>query len=201
MVYGDIVCDRLILKSLRESDCNENYLSWLNDTEVNRFLETRWYLQTIKSIKVFVNDINQSDHSYLFGIFYKESGSKSSVHIGNIKIGPIDKFYSYADISYFVGDRNYWGMGIATDATKAILKFGFEVIGLHRIQAGVFASNIGSIRVLEKIGFVLEGNFRQQLYTKDSCDDHLFYGILRAEWLEKNQQSYTCREELYYAKR
>lgn len=108
------------------------------------------------------------------------------VHIGNIKIGPIHKFYSYADISYFIGDKNYWGKGLATEAIKSLLKFGFEVINLNKIQAGVFASNIGSIKALEKAGLILEGNFRKQLYTEDLCDDHLFYGILKEDWFENN---------------
>ena len=178
-----IVSNNLILKNLEMIDCNENYLNWLNDEEVNKFLETRWYPQSIKSIQSFVDEINKSEHSYLFGIFYKEDNN-SLIHIGNVKIGPIHKFYSYADISYFIGDKNYWGKGLATEAIKSVLKFGFEVLNLNRIQAGVFSSNIASIKALEKAGLILEGNFRKQLYTKDLCDDHLFYGILKEDWLK-----------------
>ena len=183
LYFENILCDKIILRNLEIIDCNENYLNWLNDEEVNKFLETRWYPQSIKSIQSFVDEINKSEHSYLFGVFYKEDNN-SLIHIGNIKIGPIHKFYSYADISYFIGDKNYWGKGLATEAIKSLLKFGFEVINLNRIQAGVFASNIGSIKALEKAGLILEGNFRKQLYTEDLCDDHLFYGILKEDWLK-----------------
>lgn len=181
--FENIFYDKFILRSLEIIDCNENYLNWLNDKEVNKFLETRLYPQSIKSIQSFVDEINKSEHSYLFGIFYKEDNN-SLIHIGNVKIGPIHKFYSYADISYFIGDKNYWGKGLATKVIKAVLKFGFEVLNLNRIQAGVFSSNIASIKVLEKAGLILEGNFRKQLYTKDLCDDHLFYGILKEDWLK-----------------
>lgn len=202
MLYKrEITTDRLVLKNLKMHDCNEQYLNWLNDKEVNRFLEIRWYLQTIEGTKSFVDEINRSDHSYLFGIFYRETEKKESdsrkngggecggdmVHIGNIKIGPINKLYSYADISYFIGNKDYWGVGLATEAIKAVLKFGFEIIGLNRIQAGVFGKNAGSIKALEKAGFMLEGNFRRQLCTKDFCDDGLHYGILKDEWLENNK--------------
>ena len=71
---------------MREDDCNKKYLKWLNDLDVNQFLETRWNKQNIKSIKKFVSEINRSNDSYIFGIINKETKE----HIGNIKIGDIN---------------------------------------------------------------------------------------------------------------
>ena len=187
MLYcEDLLWQGGVLKNLKITNCNKAYVDWLNDSEVNKFLETRWYIQTIEGVKDYVDKVNRSNHSYLFGIFYKTNYS-SNAHIGNIKIGPINKFYNYADISYFIGEKTYWGKGLATEVIKTILRFGFETIGLNRIQAGVFGSNIGSIKALEKAGFVFEGNLRKQLSVKDCCEDHLVYGILKEEWIKNNK--------------
>src|SRR5205823_8471873 len=106
----------------------------------------------------------------------------SATHVGNIKIGPVNAHHGYADVSYFIGERDYWGHGLATDAIRAVCAFGFERLGLHRVQAGVYAGNLGSRRALEKVGLRLEARFREQLVTDSARDDHLHYGLLRAEW-------------------
>lgn len=167
--------EKVLLRPLDDSDCNLTYLGWLNDAEVNKFLETRWEEQTLPKIKSFVKEINQSTHSYIFAIEYQGN------HIGNIKIGPINERYKYADISYFIGNKDIWGGGIATDAIKTISKFAFEHLLLNRVQAGAFGSNLGSIRVLEKAGFKYEGCLREKIYTERFLDDHLLYGLLSKE--------------------
>ena len=57
---------KIFLRPLTEDDCNKKYLKWLNDLNVNQFLETRWKKQNIKSIKKFVSEINKSNYSYIF---------------------------------------------------------------------------------------------------------------------------------------
>ena len=178
----------VFLRTCRLSDCNETYVSWLDDPVVKQYLETRFSVQTLKSVCQFVEDMLKSDSSYLFAIISNDSNKK---HIGNIKLGPIHPHYSYADISYFIGDKSYWGKGIATEAIKLVTNFAFTTLKLHRVQAGVFEHNIGSIRALEKAGFTLEGRLRKKLRIQawqdgkgDECEtekqwqDHIFYGIL-----------------------
>ena len=185
MIYqGEIEGAKISLRAVAIEDCNDTYLRWLNNPNVNKFLETRWSTQTLDSIISFVEDIRQSDHSYLFAITISEGANGCARHIGNIKIGPIHPFYAYADISYFIGEEDCWGKGIATEAITLICKFGFEGLGLHKIQAGVFGKNIGSIKALKRAGFINEGCLRDQLYTFDNVDDHLYLGILREELIK-----------------
>jgi len=168
----------VLLRSVTIDDCTETYLSWLNDATVNKYLETRWSIQSIESIKDFVKSIRESDHSYLFAIIVDRK------HIGNIKIGPIHPHYRYADISFFIGEKGYWGRGITTDAISLITDFGFKVLNLNRIQAGAFADNIGSINALEKNGYKREAVLRKKIFVNvgDEFQDHILYGILKDEW-------------------
>jgi len=178
MIYKENLSGKLItLRTIEISDCNEAYVSWLNDSMVNQYLETRFSVQTLQSIIEFVYGMIKSDSSYLFAMITNDGNSK---HIGNIKLGPIHPHYLCADVSYFIGDKNYWGKGIATEAIKLVVDFAFDKLKLHRVQAGVFEHNIGSVKALEKSGFICEGRLRNQLRvnTKSQWQDHLFYGIL-----------------------
>jgi RimJ/RimL family protein N-acetyltransferase len=76
----------------------------------------------------------------------------------------------------------YWKNGYATETVKALLKFGFDELNLHRIEAGCAVENEGSIRVLEKVGMVREGRKRQTLPLVSGWSDNYEYGILKSDW-------------------
>lgn len=88
------------------------------------------------------------------------------------------------DIGYEL-NPDYWGRGFATEAARAIVKFGFEEVQLHRIWSWCVADNVASARVLEKVGLQLEGHLREHEYFKGGYWDTLLYGMLKSEW--KNQ--------------
>ncbi|PZF74364.1 GNAT family N-acetyltransferase [Taibaiella soli] len=75
----------------------------------------------------------------------------------------------------------HWGSGYATEAAKKLIRFGFEDLKLHRIEAGCAVENIGSVRVLEKAGMTLEGRKRQTLPLKTGWADNFEYGILSTD--------------------
>ncbi len=78
--------------------------------------------------------------------------------------------------------RSVWGLGYATEATRLIVAFGFRELGLHRIEATCAPENLGSVRVLEKIGMRREGQLKQHLLAHGAWRDSLVYGVLRGEW-------------------
>lgn len=166
------------LRLISLQDCTETYVEWLNDTEVNQYLETRWHKQDIDAIQNFVISQLNNDHSILFAIIF----DNTNCHIGNIKIGPVDKYHHNADISYFIGDKSLWGKGIATKAIQLVCSFGFNELHLHRIEAGAYSAAVGSWKALEKNGFMREGIFREQAISGDKYMDVYRYGILETEY-------------------
>jgi RimJ/RimL family protein N-acetyltransferase len=85
-----------------------------------------------------------------------------------------------AELGYWIG-KPFWNRGYATEAGIAVLRHGFETLGLNRIHACHFARNAASGRVLEKIGMKREGVSRQHVKRWDRYEDLVQYGILRAE--------------------
>ena len=170
---------RIYLRQIALSDCTNKYVEWLNDLEVNQYLETRWHIQDLQSIKDFVTFQRENDNSILFAIIFnnnsgsthdtsgsfhvKADGISVEYHIGNIKIGPINKHHNRAEISYFIGEKNMWHQGIATEAIRLICDFGFNELNLHKIDAGVYIDAIGSWKALSKRMALLENPFFENI--------------------------------------
>ena len=170
---------QISLRTVELAECNATYLGWLNDPDVNQYLETRWEEQSVEKIKAFVQEMRESPSNYLFAIHWEGR------HVGNIKIGPIHPVYRRADVSYFIGDTSAWGRGIATEAVRLVTHFGFRTLGLHRCQAGVLAPNVASRKALERNGYRKEATYRDMVFLRPGSPyiDSYFYGILAHEWL------------------
>ncbi|WP_268258060.1 GNAT family N-acetyltransferase [Bacillus niameyensis] len=97
------------------------------------------------------------------------------------------------DISNRVGEMgyvvnpDYWGQGIATEAAQLLIKFGFQELELHRIFATCDPRNIGSAKVLEKVGMTKEGRLREHKLIRDGWRDSFLYSILEHEWKKSNE--------------
>ena len=85
-----------------------------------------------------------------------------------------------AEIGYWLGEQ-YWGRGVTTEAVKAVTAECFRRFDLHRIFALPFADNAGSIRVLEKAGYALEGRLPQSAIKDGKIRDQLLYGAYRSK--------------------
>ena len=83
-----------------------------------------------------------------------------------------------AELGYWIGVP-YWGNGYATEAARAVVKYGFETLGLHRIFASHFANNPASARVLRKIGMRHEGSLRAHILKWGEFLDLEMYGMVR----------------------
>jgi ribosomal-protein-alanine N-acetyltransferase len=88
--------------------------------------------------------------------------------------------HARADLGYWLG-KDYWNLGYATEAGRAVVRHGFETCGLRRITAGHFTRNPASGRVLQKIGMTHEGRLRRHFKRWNVFEDCEIYGILREE--------------------
>ena len=96
----------------------------------------------------------------------------------------VDDQHQHAELGYWLGVP-YWGQGYATEASREMLRYGFEVLGLHRIFASHFTHNPASGSVLRKLGMRDEGCQREHLRKWDRFVDSELYGILRQEWKDR----------------
>ncbi|MDM3872387.1 GNAT family N-acetyltransferase [bacterium SCSIO 12696] len=168
---------RLIFRELNVGDVTQEYVDWLNDPEINQYLETRFMIQDIKSVKCFVESMLKSSENILFGVFEKQSGK----HIGNIKLGPISLQHSRATIGLMVGEKTCWGRGYATEMIKAVSKYAFISLGLNKVDAGCYEENLGSKKAFLKSGYQVEGVLREHAQVDGRRQDCFVMGLLKSE--------------------
>lgn len=100
--------------------------------------------------------------------------------IGTVGFHLWEKPHRRAEIGYDLGSA-FWRQGIGTEAVRAALQFGFEVMDLHRIEAYVHVENQASRRLLEGLGFVLEGTARENFLQAGKFHDHWCFALLEGE--------------------
>jgi RimJ/RimL family protein N-acetyltransferase len=166
--------ERLLLRELGPEDCSAEYVGWLNDPEVNRFLETRHERQDEARVRSFVETVRARDDAFLFGIFLAEGGR----HIGNIKVGPIRAVHRLAEISLFIGDRSSWGRGYAAEAIGALSRYAFEQLGVEKLSASMYAPNVASTKAFLKVGYREEGRRRRHVMLDGDRVDMFELGLV-----------------------
>lgn len=164
--------ENVSLRTLTPQMVTDAYVNWMNDYEVTKFTEQKFLTHTIEGVRDFVLTKLNSGTDVLFGVFY------NTKHIGNIKLGRINFDHQVSDISYFIGDKEFWGKGIATLIICSVVRIAFNDLGLVKVTAGSYCNNVASIKALEKNGFVLEGTRCKQIFFEGNRIDSLIYGKL-----------------------
>lgn len=101
--------------------------------------------------------------------------------IGTIGLMWWNREHSSAEVGYSLS-RDYWNRGIMTEALLEVLRYCFEDLHLHRVEAQHEASNPASGRVMEKVGMQKEGLLRGRLRNKGRYVDVYLYAILHQDW-------------------
>jgi ribosomal-protein-alanine N-acetyltransferase len=100
--------------------------------------------------------------------------------IGTVGLLRFDFEQRRAEVGYEIA-RRWWGRGLAPEAAGAVVRYGFSVLGLHRIEAGVLPGNDASVRVLQKLGFVDEGTRRDYLHVKGRFRTFRWFSLLESD--------------------
>lgn len=174
--------DRLLLRPLRLEDASAMYANWASDDEVARFVtwDTHETVEETQELMAFWEKQYDRSDFYLWGMVLKETGQL----IGTFAFTDLSDRHQIAELGYAIG-KAWWNKGYNTEAGQAILAFGFDQLGLNRIQAVHDVRNPASGRVMEKLGMTLEGTIRQARLVKGQFVSINLYGILAQDW--KNQ--------------
>jgi RimJ/RimL family protein N-acetyltransferase len=167
---------KIFLRNLCSEDVTQAYVDWMNDPEVVQFTESRFSSHTMEGVREFVQACARDPDVILFGIF--DCATES--HIGNIKLGPINRRHLLGDIGIIVGRKEFWGKGIATEAISLLRDYAFSEIGLHKLTAGCYSTNLGSGKAFEKAGFQLEARRPNHSRDENGWVDILEFGCVNS---------------------
>lgn len=160
-----LTTNRLTLKPLSLDHLSQDYVSWLNDPEVYRYLETGGNY-TIEMLNEYLEDVVKKD-IYFWGVHLKSN----DLHIGNIKIDPINNRHGLAEYGIMMGRKSEWGKGYAKEATIAVINYCFNDLNIRKLTLGVVADNFAAFALYQKLGFTVEGEYKKHgLYEGKYCD-------------------------------
>lgn len=178
LFFPVIETERLALKPLTidDSDC---LLDIFSDPEVMRYWNTAPWT-TVQDAIDFINESNDSmrrQESIILGVYLKSTGELA----GKCMLFSYDKESKRAEIGFGLG-RSCWRKGYIIEAGEALIKYGFDSLGLRRIEAEIDPDNRSSGRTLEKLGFSLEGLLRQRWEVNGVVSDSAMYGRLVSDF-------------------
>ena len=181
-----LVIYRLVLRDFTEQDWAA-VLAYQQNPLYLRFYP--WTDRSESEVRDFIGMFLQWQREtprccFQLAITLKESGTL----IGNCGLRRKPDNDWEAEIGYEL-DPQFWGHGYATEASQALVDFGFRELGLSRISSWCIADNEASARVLERLGFRQEGRLRRNQYFKGRWWDTLLYGLLRDEWESLQQDT------------
>ena len=146
----DLESERLIFNRLSAKHISTDYVDWINNAEVNKYLETRGNY-TIDLLKSYIEE-QYKNEVYFWAIHLKESNK----HIGNIKIDPINLNTNSGEYGILMGDKTSWGKGYAKEASIRVIKYCFEELKLSTITLGVIEGNVNAVFLYKNMGFKVD---------------------------------------------
>jgi len=176
--------ERLILRPLCLQDFDDFYSYGSVPENMTYMIFGPYTPETARAFLQKVEDWWKEDPQrvYEFAAVLKETGRT----IGNVGIY-LDRDVPATGMLGWCFHRDFWNRGYCTEAVRALMKFGFEDLNLHRTHAECNADNTASARVMEKLGMRREGHFIKNRYARVGDTkmwyDEFFYGILREEFL------------------
>lgn len=176
-----IETERLILRQFKYTDDTAMLKYWIADEKIQSMYSEPVYTtkEEVKELlDKYISSYSKNDY-YRWAIISKENNEC----IGQIAFFLVDSKNNFAEIEYCIGS-DFQCKGLSTEATKAVIKYGFENIRLHKIQICHKSINIPSKRVIEKCGFHFEGTLRDFFYMNGEYVDRLYYSILESEYFE-----------------
>jgi len=177
----NIITERLIIRRFKEADWEDLY-EYLSKEEVVRFEP-----YDIRSeIECKQEAASRSKNKAFWAVCLRDSNKL----IGNIYFQQLEpeKFLTW-EIGY-VFNPVYWHKGYATEATRRIMQYGFEELGVRRIIAKCNPLNTASPKLLERLGMRREGHFKKPAYFKETAEgkaiwhDCYQYAMLEEEWFD-----------------
>jgi RimJ/RimL family protein N-acetyltransferase len=165
------------LRPLNQENLDGNYVNWFNDAEVCLYNSHHVYPYNREKAAQYISAMQNSKDNLVLAII-----AKNGKHIGNISLQKIDFVSRNAEYAIILGEKDYWGKGIAKEASALILKHGFEELNLHRIYCGTSENNKAMQKLAFALGMKEEGRRKEALYKNGKYVDIIEYGLLRKDF-------------------
>lgn len=175
--FPELESGRLFYRNITVKDAEALFMI-RTDKEVMRFMDTE-SMMSLKESEKLIDSIGESFKSGN-GISWGVVEKSEDKLIGYFGIWRIDAKNCRGEIGYAL-HPDFWGKGYMHEAAENLIRFGFNELHLHSIEANVNPLNINSIKLLEKIGFKKEAYFRENFLFDNEFKDSVIYSLLESD--------------------
>ncbi len=174
---------RLIIRDYSETDIDafhklftdDEVMYWMPEVKTHSLDESKKFLYESIAESQF-----EGRTKFFFALVLKETGHYMgeigfSVTI-NCEEGRV------VNLGYFIFPQ-YWGKGYVTEAVNILMDYAFLYLDVIKIESGCISSNVGSLKVMEKVGMTRESYLVKHMYYNDVLNDRVDYRMLKEEWL------------------
>lgn len=175
---NEILTERLLLRKMSRKDAFDMY-EYSRNPEVTKYLtwDIHPSLEFTRNYLKYIEKQYKERKFYDWALVLRDNNKM----IGTVGYTRFDIPSSSAEVGYVL-NPDYWGMGLAAEALKAVIKFSFENLSLNRVEARYMSDNYSSRRVMEKCGMIYEGMARESMFVKNKYISVGTYSILRKEY-------------------
>lgn len=161
------------------SDHIKLYVKWQNQPDVRRYARNEFPITIEMFKKLFEPKGRTIEDKVQFEIFHRGDNKA----IGLAELSNIRYSYRRANIAVIIGDFQYWGKGIATEAGKLLLKYGFGELNMFKIKTMIYSPNIGSWKVCEKLGMEREATLKNNGFIDGEYVNDYCYCMFQDDWI------------------
>jgi RimJ/RimL family protein N-acetyltransferase len=172
-----LVGDKVVLKRHVPGNLAA-FMRWYADPEVSRLTRYQEGPMARPEIERFFHARVLGSDSLAMAIHERTSDRL----LGTCAFSQLDGENGSALFHITIGEKDSWGKGYGTEATRLMLEHAFERLRLHRIGLSVFAFNERAIRAYRRAGFVIEGRAREAIRRDDRWWDEIEMSILDSDW-------------------
>jgi len=165
----NLLTPRLCLRPFEEININATYLGWLNDPEVTRFSNQRFYQHTAETCAAYLASFTQDSNSFLL---IEQLGNQRAIGTATVYR---NNRHGTADIGLLLGERCCWGHGYGREAWQAVLDAVLAEDGIRKVTGGTVRPNGAMVRIMEQSGMELEAIRACQELIEGKPVDLLYY--------------------------
>jgi len=156
---------------------------WMNNPKVRHYSRNMWPLTLEEVKKWFEPPPDRHMREFIvFTVYHK----RAKRPIGSIGFNHTNWVSRNANIFLTIGEPEYWGKGIAGEASRLMINYGFTELNFHKIFAGVVTPNNRSLRAAEKLGFEKEGVLKEEMYVDGQYHDVHKFALFKRDWKMKD---------------
>ncbi|MHA6248812.1 GNAT family N-acetyltransferase [Pontibacter sp. CAU 1760] len=170
--------ERLLLRKLTPDIYSRLFASY-SEREIREYLGLKTGAEFKETSKQF--ELGLSTYFTTFANFYMLSKPDNRV-VGRCDFHTWVPTHKRAEIGYHITDEAFRNKGLMTEALRAVLTYGFDTMGLYRVEAMASPNNIPSLQLLQRYGFKKEGHLRNHYMVNGTLEDSLLFSLLLPEF-------------------